>query len=71
MEEAVRKTAGFRDSLYVITGPLYEGELKLPKADEPHQVPSGYFKIVYNSKGEAAAFMMDQTTPWNMDFCEQ
>jgi len=35
------------DIVYVMTGPLYERNMPgLPNADEPHLVPSGYWKIV-------------------------
>lgn len=34
-------------TIYVITGPLYEEAMPpLPTADEPHIVPSGYWKII-------------------------
>jgi endonuclease G len=71
LEEAVRDAVGFRDSLYVITGPLYQKEGKeLPGADESHVIPSGYYKIVYNLKGEAAAFVMGQDIERGFDYCE-
>lgn len=55
--------------LYVITGPLYEMDMtELPSADEPHKVPSGYWKIVAEQPGTAeslrmAAFIFQQDTP--------
>ncbi|MDH5928008.1 DNA/RNA non-specific endonuclease [Vibrio lentus] len=40
LEEAVRGTVGFRESLYIITGTLYRNEMDaLPKADEVHAYP--------------------------------
>lgn len=42
--EAVRNAVSFRNSLFVVTGPLYTTEMpSMPKADEEHRVPSGYF----------------------------
>jgi endonuclease G len=72
LEMAVRNAVGFRKSLYVITGTLYsEREKPLPGADEPHVVPSAYFKVIYDSKGNAASFMFDQDLPRNANYCEQ
>jgi endonuclease G len=70
LEDAVRKAVKFRSSLFVITGPVFEGEpLALPKADEPHQVPSGYFKVIYNMKGESVSFFMPQSMARSADYC--
>ncbi|MDF1791696.1 MAG: DNA/RNA non-specific endonuclease [Thalassobaculaceae bacterium] len=72
LETAVRdlaKTTG--GAVHVITGPLYERAMTpLPGADEPHVVPSGYFKIVAIGGGRAAAaFIVDQTLERRADFC--
>jgi endonuclease G, mitochondrial len=57
--------------VYVITGPLYERDMPgLPKADEPHRVPSGYWKVVALADGRAAAFIFDQMTPRGGSFCD-
>jgi len=50
---------------YVMTGPLYERDMAdLPKANEEHKVPSGYWKVVIVPTGsktfEHAAFIMEQ-----------
>ncbi|ARD43825.1 DNA/RNA non-specific endonuclease [Colwellia sp. PAMC 21821] len=72
LEIAVRKAVGFRDSLYVITGTLYlEKENPLPGADEVHTIPSAYFKVVYDPKGNAASFIFDQDLPRKADYCNQ
>lgn len=71
LEEAVRHAVGFRDSLFVITGPVYSTDMpSMPGADEEHTVPSGYFKIIYNKKGEAAVFVMQQSAHRNDDYCQ-
>ncbi|ELE2163678.1 DNA/RNA non-specific endonuclease [Vibrio fluvialis] len=71
LEDKVRDIATYEDPLYVITGPLFNSEMsKLPKADEEHVVPSGYFKIVYNNKG-AVGFVMPQSSGRNDDFCSK
>ena len=54
---------GFERTLYVITGTLYRNDMDaLPKADEPHAIPSDYYKIVYDEKGNSVAFLMNQHT---------
>lgn len=58
-------------TIFVMTGPFYEREMpKLPKADEEHAVPSGYWRIlaIPTSEGSptpirVAAFVFDQETP--------
>ena len=53
----VRRSNG---PVYVLTGPLYEREMQaMPRADEPHRVPSGYWKIVATEDGRLSAFIMD------------
>lgn len=70
LEEAVRDATGYRNSIFVITGPIYEGtDRQLPNADEPHKVPSGYFKIVYDKNGNAAPFLMEQSSGRNDNYC--
>jgi len=71
LEDAIRSGVSFRKPLYVITGPIYIGNTPktLPNADEPHRVPDGYFKIVYDIKGNAASFVMMQTAGRQDDYC--
>jgi endonuclease G len=72
LEDAVRESISYRDTLFVITGPIYnQNSLKLPNADQSdkHEIPSSYFKIIYDDKGNAASFVMEQSTPKNADFC--
>ena len=72
LEEAVRRAVSFRKSLFVITGPIYGADMApMPGADEAHQVPSAYFKIVYDMKGQAAAFVMKQSAGRNDDYCQK
>ncbi|MEH6578605.1 MAG: hypothetical protein V7731_16205 [Amphritea sp.] len=40
-------------------------------AYEDHQVPSGYFKAVYDAKGNAAGFVMLQSADRNDDYCSK
>jgi len=69
LEGRERKLAEAINIVYVITGPLYEKEMpSLPNADEPHKVPSGYWKIVIIQTCKttdcikAASFIFDQET---------
>jgi endonuclease G len=59
--------------VYVMTGPVYLREMPpLPKADEPHKVPSGYWKIVsiQDSAGlKVAGFFFDQETQRKELYC--
>jgi len=72
LEDAVRAAVKFRESLFVITGTIYNNNaLELPNANEAHEIPTEYFKIIYNLKGEAASFLMEQSTPKNTDYCSK
>jgi endonuclease G len=66
LESKVRDLVDKYNHVWVMTGPLYEREMpQLPKSDEPHKVPSGYWKIiVVKDAGNilVAAFIMDQET---------
>jgi endonuclease G len=71
LEDAVRDAVGYRNSLFVITGPLYDGStLQLPKADEPHKIPTAYFKVVYDLEGNSASFVMKQSAQRDDNFCD-
>ncbi|MBW8185509.1 DNA/RNA non-specific endonuclease [Shewanella nanhaiensis] len=71
LEEEVRDAVGFRKTLYVITGTLYNKPMNgLPKADEVHSIPSDYYKIVYDDNGNSTAFLMSQSLTRNTDFCK-
>jgi len=66
LEEKTRDLVRKYDSAWVMCGPLYEAPMPpLPNADEPHRVPSGFWKIVAVQEGatlHVAAFVMEQTT---------
>lgn len=58
-------------AVYVLTGPLFERVMPpLPKADERHRVPSGYWKVVATADGRLAAFIMDTAAPRSLDHCD-
>jgi endonuclease G len=68
LEEKVRDLVEAGHVVYVMTGPLYERGLPpLPGADEPHEIPSGYWKIIALETDSVmcASFMFDQETPRN------
>lgn len=72
LETAVRNLAGRSGAaIHVVTGPIYERPMPtLPRADEPHIVPSGFFKVVTIGRGRSVtAFIMDQAMERNADFC--
>ena len=76
LETAVRALARQTtvEAVYVMTGPLYERQMPaLPGADEPHRVPSSYWKIVAIQDGStisATAFIFDQNTPRSANMCD-
>jgi len=77
LESKVRKLAKKYGEVWVMTGPLYTKEMpKLPGADEPHTVPSGYWKIVIvktSSKEtpyQHASFIFPQTAGRKDNICE-
>jgi len=52
LETAVRDLVLQSGEVFVITGPLYEKDMPpLPNADEPHIVPSGFWKIITVPEG--------------------
>jgi endonuclease G len=67
LESKVRDLVRKHGAVWVMTGPLYEAPMPaLPNCDEPHKVPSGFWKIVsLNDSGtlQVAAFIMEQNTP--------
>lgn len=76
LESAVRVLARSGESVYVVTGPLYESFFaSLPGADESHTIPSGYFKIVatINQAGyvRASAYVMEQNSARADDYCSK
>lgn len=67
LEDDERELVRAGNTVFVMTGPLYEREMPpLPNADESHEVPSAYWKVVIvptGSRGfEHAAFIMDQNS---------
>lgn len=74
LEEAERNLV-FRGESEVrsITGTLYERAMPpLPQSHVPTRVPSGYWKVISirdGNKLRAVAFLMDQSTPRETDYC--
>jgi len=69
LEEKVRRLVLKGPVVYVMTGPLYERTMpRLPQADEPHRIPSGYWKIIATQAEKSAdsirtaGFIFDQET---------
>lgn len=62
LEAAERRLAQRKDAIvYVATGPLYEKPMpELPNADEPHRIPSGYWKVISMRTGGAIGFIFSQ-----------
>lgn len=60
-------------TVYVITGTLYERDMKrMPQAKRPHVVPSGYWKVIAIEDGDTfktATFVMHQDVKSGSDYC--
>jgi len=57
-------------AVYVYTGPLFERMMKaLPKVSALHRVPSAYWKVVSLADGRSTAFILDQASPRDLDYC--
>jgi endonuclease G len=75
LKRAVRELARQHPSanVYVVTGPLYEFPMpSLPHAHLPHQVPSGYFKVIVlieDNEISTAAFLFEQSDVRHSTFC--
>ena len=70
LEGAERTLAQRNVAVYVLTGPLFERDMPgLPRADEPHRVPSGYWKVVATEDGRVSAFIFEQETPRATNYC--
>jgi len=71
LESAERRLAtGSSGAVYVLTGPLFERDMPgLPRADEPHRVPSGYWKVVATEDGRISSFIFEQETARSANFC--
>lgn len=71
-ERELAQSAG-NPAVYVLTGPLYEREMEgMAKTNEPHRVPSGYWKVVAIESGatmKLTGFIFDQMTPKSADHC--
>ncbi len=70
LEEQERDMVRGGAVVYVLAGPLYEREMeRLPGLDAPHEVPSGFWKIVAVQPEKdlaslrVAGFIFDQKTP--------
>ncbi|KGA39383.1 endonuclease [Pectobacterium odoriferum] len=71
--EDKERTLSNGKTVYTVTGPLFERNIAtLPNAAGV-QIPSGYWKILFTGSspadGKFAAFVMDQSTPRNANFC--
>lgn len=75
LEQAERNLArsGSVSAVYVITGPLYEKEMRpMPHSSRPHVVPSGYWKVLAAEDDDTlktAAFILHQDAKRADDYC--
>jgi len=72
LENAERELTWRRGEVWVLVGTLYEkDEDPLPSADEPHKVPSGYWKVVSLKNGRMVGFIFDQELDRDANHCDQ
>ena len=72
LETAEREVTWVQGEVWVLTGTLYEKpEDPLPGADEPHKVPSGFWKVVALENGKMAGFIFDQELDRDANHCDQ
>lgn len=74
LEDKVRELAATQP-VFVMTGPLYERPMApMPGADEPHKVPSGYWKIIAIQESgqllQMFAYIFDQETPRQTSYAD-
>lgn len=68
LEEYVRDLVWIHGEVFVITGTSYHRPMpQLPGADEKHQVPAGYWKIILTGQAMESYFF-EQGTPKGTDF---
>lgn len=68
LEEYVRELVYEHGEVYVITGTAYHRPMpQLPGADEPHVIPSGYWKVVMVGD-RLDSYFFEQETPKETDF---
>jgi len=80
LEQQEREVVHDARSLYVLTGPIYGAKMScvplnrdegcLPNADEDHQIPIAYWKVIISKTGSSStAFIMPQDTPSDSSHC--
>ncbi len=73
LEDAIRDLADYGYPVFVMTGTLYERPMTpLPQSNEPHVIPSGYWKIVTTFEENeywSAAFILDQNASMSTSHC--
>lgn len=73
LDQAINGLAAQRDEVFVIAGPLYQiSNLSTARNTEGGaQSPSAFFKVVANSDGAVAAFLMPQDLAQHASHCDQ
>ncbi len=72
LDWAIRNLVNREAAVFVVTGPTFnsEAEPRLLNTARSHRVPDGFFKVVVDKEGRAAAFLFDQDTPVHVHHCE-
>ena len=76
LEDKERKLSNRTDinAVNVVTGPLFEHKTATLPGMRNVAIPSGYWKVLFTGvspeKGKYAAFLMNQETPLNANYCD-
>ncbi|MDG2141030.1 MAG: DNA/RNA non-specific endonuclease [Gammaproteobacteria bacterium] len=72
LDWSIRNLVNRVGEVYVIAGPIYDLDSTLQNliTNNPHRVPDRFFKIVVDSNGAVAGFIMDQSAPIHLHHCE-
>ncbi|MCG8414605.1 MAG: DNA/RNA non-specific endonuclease [Pseudomonadales bacterium] len=72
LDWAIRNLVNREGAVFVVTGPTFnsEAEPRLLNTARAHRVPDGFYKVVVDQEGRAAAFLLGQDTPVHVHHCE-
>lgn len=72
LDWAIRNLVNREGAVFVVTGPTFDpdAEPRTLNTARSHRVPDGFFKVVVDEEGRAAAFLFAQDTPVHIHHCE-
>jgi len=72
LDWSIRNLVNRSGEVYVVTGPIFDLNSKRQNlfTENPHRVPDKFFKVIIDSEGKGAAFILDQSAPIHLHHCE-